>query len=70
MACVLSHLQLEGSYLTAPPLSEDTLTMLALGWDWPTLEATPARVVDEMMLYHQVRNEYMAQKAKAAGHGG
>lgn len=43
--------------------------MLATGWDWPTLEATPARVVDEMMLYHQVRNEYMAQKNKAAGNG-
>ena len=55
---------LEGGKLTAPPFSEETILMMLTGWDWPTLMATPARIVEEMQLIRHIQGEYQAQKGK------
>lgn len=61
---ILAHFHLEGAYLTSPPMSEDTLIILATGWDWVALQNTPQRVVDEIILYHNIEAQYMTEKGK------
>jgi hypothetical protein len=39
--------------------------MEATGWDYPTLMATPQRVVDEKMLILNTMSKYRQQKAEA-----
>ncbi len=39
--------------------------MLATDWDWPTLQATPPRVVEQIMLYHKIQGEYLEKKQAA-----
>ena len=38
-----------------PPQFADVHIMEATGWDWPTLQETPADVVQEMVLYLAVK---------------
>lgn len=61
---VIEYCHLEGGKLTAPPFAEETLLMQMTGWDWPSLMATPARIVEETALIHRVRGEYQAQKGR------
>ena len=58
---------LDGGVLVAPPFSEDALIMLATGWDYPTLAATPVSIVEEMLVYHKVKSEILTQRAENAG---
>lgn len=61
---ILASFHLEGAMLHSPPMSEDVLTMIATGWDWVTLQDTPQRVVDEIMLYRGIESQYMAERNK------
>ncbi len=58
---VARHCHLAGEFITSPPFSPETVVMIATGWDWPTLMATPADIVDEILLYHNTVAEYRAQ---------
>ncbi len=44
--------------------------MLATGWDYLTLCATPQRIVDETMIYEQTKGEYLAKQAHDTGQAG
>lgn len=59
---MVNSLHLKGAMLTAPPFSEDTIIMLATGWNWDTLQATPEKLVRERMLIESVSAEYRAKK--------
>ncbi len=56
----------DGAYVTAPPFRTETIIMTATGWDYPTLCATPTRIVEEVMIYLNTRTKCQNEKAKAA----
>lgn len=43
--------------------------MLATGWNWPDLQATPERVVQETMMYQRIRAEAEIAKLKETNGG-
>ncbi len=57
------HFMAKDAPLTSPPFHEATLIMLATGWTFTELMATPDTVVRETMDYHNTRIEV----AKANG---
>jgi hypothetical protein len=61
---------LSGAFLTSPPFDDDVIVMLATGWDWPTLERTPQRVVEQVMLMHKIQAEYQEKKRQQESQNG
>ena len=64
---LMAHFVVEGAPLTAPPLHADTVLMLATGWDWPTLQATPQCVLEEIMEHHRIENQVRLEQSKGKG---
>ncbi len=43
--------------------------MLQTGWDWPTLAATPERIVTEKLIYESVKDKYESERIANARAG-